>query len=148
MFSSAATDLFPGFDVPSHDSTMMSYLTSEARLSQNVVNLMTEVFGKKYNLFQFLLDSVGSNIMEGSLDPETVDGSLDLIIDACGDLATPDLMQLKLELPPTVNLPMAHSAAIFFKYGASSRSTNRSDGSVVAAIWHSVSCTCNRVRQL
>ena len=98
------------------EHAVIAYLASlqlvftSIRLAPNVVTLLTEVFGEKHNLFQFLLDSVGSNITSNRLDVETIDGSLDIIIEACGDLPTAQLMRLSLDVPPAVDLPMSHSA--------------------------------------
>jgi len=81
------------------------------RLSSLLATVAQNVFGEKEQLFQFVLSSVGSNMLSTSLNSRVVQSSIDLIIETCREMPNSQLQKIQgaFNLPPIVELPIARS---------------------------------------
>jgi hypothetical protein len=93
--------------------TQLQHMFSSVRLSSALTAVMMQVYGGKTELFQFILSSVGSNMVSSTLDPATIRSSIELIVDACKDLPSDQLMALQLNLPPVEQLPFSTHTATY-----------------------------------
>nr|CCC92682.1 unnamed protein product [Trypanosoma congolense IL3000] len=78
----------------------------------NLSAIVTNVFQNRANLFQFVLDNVGHNLLRGPDCIDAVDiirSSTDVIIEACREAPPLLLRELSFDLPPTSDLPLAQS---------------------------------------
>lgn len=98
-----------------HFLTMTQSVLSSSRLHEELGTVVTNVFESRTALFQFILNNTGHNIMRGvngSHDEESaqiIRESIELIRNACMDIPSTMLAELRLELPPVVELPLAQS---------------------------------------
>ncbi|KAL7696456.1 hypothetical protein NQL31_002702 [Lotmaria passim] len=98
-----------------HFLTMTQNVLSSSRLHEALGTVVTNVFQSRTALFQFILNSTGHNIMRGvngSHDEEAaqiIRESIELVRSACMDMPNSMLVELHLELPPVVELPLAQS---------------------------------------
>ena len=83
------------------------------RLSAHSTQVVANVFETKLKMFQFFLNSLGHNLMRNITqefvceEKVLVKGAIDLIYELCKDMPTDVMSQLKLELPPVVELPIS-----------------------------------------
>ncbi|EAN76359.1 uncharacterized protein TEOVI_000282900 [Trypanosoma equiperdum] len=94
-----------------HFLTNMQSVITGARHG-NLSAVVTNVFQDRGQLFQFVLDNVGHNLLRGPDSLDAVDiirSSADVIVEACREAPPQLLRELSLELPPTSDLPLAQS---------------------------------------
>lgn len=108
------------------ERALLSFLTSVQAILANGARMMssqnmvvTNVFQSRAQLFQFLLNNTGHNIMRpvsGGSDEDTAEiikSSIALIGDACRDAPSAILRELNFDLPPAVDLPLAQSTRTY-----------------------------------
>uniref|UniRef100_A0A7S1MEX9 Uncharacterized protein n=1 Tax=Neobodo designis TaxID=312471 RepID=A0A7S1MEX9_NEODS len=91
----------------------LQHTFASARISAGLQKVVDEVFQNKTNLFQFIIQSVGSNMLSTVLEPATIRNSIEVIVDACKELPHEQLSQLTLDLPPTETLPLSQHVDTF-----------------------------------
>ncbi|KAK7194356.1 hypothetical protein NESM_000351300 [Novymonas esmeraldas] len=104
-----------------HFLSMVQNVLTSSRLHEALNDVVTNVFQSRAALFQFMLSSTGHNILRGvtgnrTADEETafiVRDSIELIRNACMDVPLSMLGELRLELPPVVELPLAQSVQTY-----------------------------------
>lgn len=94
-------------------------MLSSSRLTPALTEVVNNVFQSRVNLFQFVLNSTGHNLLRevrGNTDEEGVliiRTSLELIRGACQDISPSVLRELSLSLPPVTELPLAQSTRTY-----------------------------------
>lgn len=92
---------------------------SSSRLSPCPARVMNEVFNTKAKMFQFFLNSLGHNLMRNisaennCQEKVLIKGAIDLIYEVCKDMPQDVMSQLRLDLPPVVDLPISHYQETF-----------------------------------
>jgi hypothetical protein len=95
-----------------HFLTNVQLVFTGSRINAPLTKIVTNVFSDRSQLFQFILQSVGHNIVRGDVTGDTVTAArqaIDLISEACRDVSPNVLKDVSFQLPPVVSLPMAQS---------------------------------------
>ncbi|EPY19474.1 exportin-7 [Strigomonas culicis] len=102
-----------------HFLTNVEAVLTSGRLQEALTNVVTNVFQSRILLFQFILSNTGSNILRGVTgvnDEETAQVmrlSINLIDEACRDVPPSFLADLRFDLPPVVELPLAQNRCTY-----------------------------------
>jgi hypothetical protein len=91
----------------------LQHVFSMVRSSSHLSEVLDGTFGDKIKLFQFIMTSVGGNMMSPSLEVKVIRQSIELIVEACKDLPATQLQQLNFNIPPVVELPLAVAESSF-----------------------------------
>lgn len=98
-----------------HMLSNMQNVFSSIRQHTSLGLLVTNLFQTRGQLFQFVLDNTGGNMLRspsGTADEETADimrASIELIDEAVREVPSSILRELSFDLPPVVQLPLAQS---------------------------------------
>ena len=99
-----------------HFLTNVQLVFTGSRINGALTKIVTNVFQDRGQLFQFILQSVGHNIVRSDVTGDTltiVRQAIDLISEACRDVPPNVLKDVTFELPPVVQLPMSQTFATY-----------------------------------
>ncbi len=102
------------------ETAMVTFLSSvqntfgSKHLSEGTKKILAAVFESPDKLFQFVLTTVGHNMVNPSSNPaQIIRQSITLIADAARDAPSSARKSLQISLPPVVQMPLAQSASTY-----------------------------------